>query len=729
VISSSSPLPFHQFVPPLPKNNNKTPSALLEPARCSLLERLGHKDRTKRPWVPGRLREQIVDFLRNKASSDEEFEKSLALQHTVMHKGDHLNAAIYPKENCIEYLSQMQRSGTFGGEPELAAAAQLLDTSIIIFELMSTGDWRLSNHLNSTANQTLYLFRSNIHCDSSAHYDLGIPALPASELDSRYGQLLEAAMNLTHVQPVKITINCPSDLGPVTNVWLFGVPGDGNCLFNSIAMFQTAADVATQQRGTASPWFCTRVLSPLNQESLIKCKINQTEWSHFKEITDLQAIGGKGVYDETSIKGQQRLLETIFDQLPNLNRGGVLLDLGHGMAQTIIYSATSKLVGIGFEQDSLLHQHAKKIGACLQPKKNMALRFLTSSDLKCGDLEGVTVITMYESMAGRADGPNDHVNDVHMATILKILQTVSVQCFTSTKLQKKLLLDYCAKSTDIRSLMPYWIVVKVDGAVHRKGNNPKTYIFLRKSAVHGHLLPSVTPATSEFVRSMVDAAHHRNEGKLHTFVYDSKLVSSDVKSFNYCSEDGVLQIFFGFPFKVLDHLTGLIVCSGDTIDVGNSRIGVVVGFGSKSNDDRQLGLFLMCLPNGQHTIASQELLLRVVGNERMVLLQANFNAAKRFGKQQQQDTVGRRESSTRVQVNAAKETSKKQQEEQRELKSAEQAAKAKRQQDHNDQQREVEREGTQGAATVQPEAVKTQQHYNQRQHAYVLSLEDPRVGR
>jgi hypothetical protein len=49
----------------------------------------------------------------------------------------------------------MRRPSTFGGEPELNAAAQLLGTPIIIFAQTPDKFWSLSNHLNNEAHGML----------------------------------------------------------------------------------------------------------------------------------------------------------------------------------------------------------------------------------------------------------------------------------------------------------------------------------------------------------------------------------------------------------------------------------------------------------------------------------------------------------------------------------------------------------------------------------------------
>ena len=370
-------------------------------------------------------------------------------------------------------------------------------------------------------------------------------------------------------------------------------------------------------------------------------------WNRNRDLREVQASGGIGVFDETSISGMERLLELVYLLLPWLRFvKHIMLDVGHGMGQTLFFSANTLLTCIGIEQDALLHQHAKMTSVLLQIKKKVAVRFGSSNELDTSEFEGVTLVCMYESMAGRVGGPNA----VHMDLVLKILRTKSVLCITTTKLQKRLMEDYCEKNEEIRLLMQSWTGCKVEGTVHRKGNSPVTCLYFRNSAMFDQPLLSLSPPTSELVQSMVNAAQHREEGRINQVDYDPALHGANtVKSFTMSwpavgkvVDNRVVRMVYGFHFEIQDNLTGLKVVAGSTVDVG-THTGVVVGFGSSSpSPEESLGVFLLFLPNGEHICASQETLLRVVGSDVMKLSKDNYDAIKRFGKLQSASDDGLR---------------------------------------------------------------------------------------
>jgi hypothetical protein len=616
-------------------------------AQSSLAERLGHPDESKRPWTSGLLRNQVVQLLMGKVHRDEDFELSLALLFTLGHPDANSN----PKENAQAYISLMGRPGTYGGHPELVLIAEYYGNPLIVFEQMGSGEWRLSNHFNETAHGVpIFLVRTNIASEYAAHYSLAIPAVPTSDLGGDVGQLLEAAMELVHVNPVQIEVPCSSDLGiGNTKLWIFGVHGDGNCLFTSLEMYRAVSEKASQKRAVSQDqpfavWErCLPKPDAVAQETMVA---NQKNWNRGKPITDLVASGGVGVYDETTIGGMQRLLALVFLLLPFLT--GVMLDIGHGLAQTLYYSASGVLTCLGIEQDELLHKYAKNIGVFLGLDTKVALRFGCSSELKARDLAGVTIVTMYESMGGRKDGPNE----VHLATCLEFLRTPSVQCITSTKLQLRLLSEYCLKSPEFKTLILGWIIIKVGGTVSRKGNKPTTYLYVRKSSFYNMCSVQKHPP-SEFVLSLVNAANHRAEGLLHSFTYDLSPteLKEQGKSFQWWGADSSsnipIRIVYAFSWQVVCHMTGLRVVPGATVHMTHGVSGVVIGFGSIVDPNHvpesKPGVFLLCMADGQHVVVEQENLLRVSHDGVKVLTPTDYLNVRKYAQNIKRDK--RRDSS------------------------------------------------------------------------------------
>ena len=180
--SPQSPLPLLN-PRPAPDAQDMTLCQMLNTAKSSLADMLD--DPVKHPWVRGQMRADVVDHLTSQANQDPEFKKHLAMLFTL----DHPDAQKDPAQHCNSYLSLMRHPSTFGGEPELYAAAQLLSSPIIVFTQTPENFWRLSNHLNNEAQGLpLFLFHSNAQSRFSAHYDYALPATPSTELLGGYGK-------------------------------------------------------------------------------------------------------------------------------------------------------------------------------------------------------------------------------------------------------------------------------------------------------------------------------------------------------------------------------------------------------------------------------------------------------------------------------------------------------------------------------------------------------------
>jgi hypothetical protein len=463
-------------------------------------------------------------------------------------------------DNAKSYLVAMSTPYTWGGFPEIQELSEMLARPIIVYDHPVAGQFKLTSHVNSSANALpLFLLRSNVRNEKAIHFQLMIPVVAFKDLFDAvgYGPMLRAALSIVMVHPARITVSDGS--GHSTEFFVFGSQGDGNCLFRAIALFKLA--LCKLPVGDS---FWSRQL-PHIEEDLVKTATNVDRlWRSTAEIRNC-AWSGKSVFDDSTVGGIMRLTRLIFLHCPSVaDEKSVHLDAGHGLGVVqlaLTVGSNSQCTAIGVEQDSELHCFAKECDLfMLQKGGQMGKVAFRCADLADFELDGVHVVHMYEAMAGNVQGDNNK----HMALVERLLQTPSVHIFTSTKLQSSLLKDYRSRSTIIKEELTHsWVVVKIDGGgPRRRGNNPGGCVFMRWSGVlEGINFREFELTTSKSpVAELVQAAYQRSAGALWSLTLNSSKdkISSKTSAEGYGQ---ALNFFFGM-FELDCHLTGLKLVTG-----------------------------------------------------------------------------------------------------------------------------------------------------------------------
>ena len=556
------------------------------------------------------------------------------LENAVSHD-THLRsvlAAIYKDEECTadpncrsenddmvagKYVSKMAKAYVWGGEHELVSISRVLQCPVVVHQHSAYGEVKTLWAYNSTdPNLPLHLLRSNITNPKLAHYDLMIPAVHACDLHelSGYGRALEEAFSQVVVHPIKM-VSVENKEGK--EFWVFGCPGDGNCLFHTAAFWGKLRGIPRIE--SVVVW--ERNLPSLNPEEAQSVAYASAQWKRAKNLSDL-AVGGQGSYDESSLSGVRRLMKLLHVLSPSIK--GVTMDIGHGVAQ-VPYFLSQEGPAIGIEEDAGLHCLAKACGLQMDFTGPVALRCMHTDDLE--SYNGVAVALQYESMAGRVAGENES----HMVNTEKLLQAPTMQAFTTTKLQLTLLTQYIQNSSVIASAIPKWAIIKVDG-VKRKGNAPMTYLYVRKTAIYGGApdvpdVPDVGP--SAVILDMIEAAKHRARGEFWKVVQ-----ISEGKSIGALALDELnLRCCFGM-MTFTCYMTGLSIVTGATVKVHNGPDGVMMGFAKLHNvgcPELSPGQVILRTSEGSYVLVPQQDLVGVDTGLGVEKLQRNdYMLAKQF---------------------------------------------------------------------------------------------------
>ena len=517
--------------------------------------------------VVDQLRAEVVDQLQLRCMSNKDCETILSLEYSLddnLQRAAGQNGATIIEahtDNANSYLLAMSKNFTWGGYPEIQEISDMLARPIIVYDHPVAGQFKLSSHVNSSANAlAVILLRSNVRNEKATHFQLMIPVVAFKDLFDTvgYGPMLRAALSFVVVHPARITVSDGS--GQSTELFVFGSQGDGSCLFRAIALFKLMIGLSTTRADQEGNSFWTRQL-PSIEVGLAKTAADvERLWRSTAEIRNC-AWSGKAVLDDSTVGGIMKLMRLLFLHCPSVaDERSVHLDAGHGLGVVqLAITVGSKRTAIGVEQDLEIHSLAKECDVYMLQKGAQSGKVaFRCSDLADFELDGVHVVHMYESMAGNVQGDND----AHMALVERLLQTPSVHIFTSTKLQSSLLKEYRIRSTIIDEQLTHsWVVVRVDGP-RRRGNNPGSFVYMRWSGVlEGINFGEFELTTSKSpVAELVQAAYQRSVGA----VWSLRLEPSNNKLSSKTSGEGygeTLNFLFG-NFELDCHLTGLKLVTG-----------------------------------------------------------------------------------------------------------------------------------------------------------------------
>ena len=544
-----------------------------------------------------------------------------------------VNAGSDAGSNARAYVEHISTDGTFGGEFELEVIAEILQTPLVVFELVDN-TFRLTNHLNKSVNSFPAIFLLTNKGTPRAHYDL-IAVDSEADDNTNTRLLLEAMFVLVKVHPTRFRI--PIQAGGTVladTVWMFGIAGSGNCMFECADLFRRAKERALSMQ--TSPFLeATRLLPILDAKGKEQLKTLHDLQAPSKFIFDL-VWSGQSVYDETQIAACMRLYNLILQCSGGAD--GASMDIGHGMGNVqLVNSFLSKYASIGIENDPKIHTLAKKCVIVGNTNQAAAHRYQEAADMD--SFEGICFAFMYESIKGRKFGQNNE----HMATIAKLLSSNSLVAFSTTKMGARLARTYMEENEDIKAKLPGFVCISVDN-VSRKGQTPRTCIFVKKAfflgtGVQTPIEPQLDGST---VAELLHASSMRKGGFYHQVAIDKNAALKTRRLQSFVFDDKRVMLYFG-PVEVHCYLTGLKVKYGESLRVstGSGHTGILVGVGNyalRESEVSEMQPALVILKMESHetktfrVFEQVDLMEKAKSHSRSVLTQQDLNDAKAFFK-------------------------------------------------------------------------------------------------
>jgi hypothetical protein len=416
-----------------------------------------------------------------------------------------------------DFLAELSKNGTFAGEPVIETLSARCDRPVFVLKVPDElGELQpLSVHGRHSSGTPIILFLFNAGTEA-AHYGLGILSdLPQFEKE------LSAALRLVHVEPLSLHLRVGSN---VLTIKLFGMQGNGNCLFSCMDLALKSYNPEWQEGGVYYTRYirrsCLAAAAALRDDAFRMVKDLKINNSTIRNCNNLASTSGSDSHAfDTSLPGAALAREALRQQ------NGVSLSLAHtvfcdpGSATLAILAVQAHLnpdaVCIGFEQDPSVHGLGMIIHHTLLEsgrwRGHMATRNMRAQS--AGSYDGITNFSAYDGTCGQVE----NLDPEHVKFISDVMDTPSVVEFTSTKLGSDALITAYAKAspTFCKRLPEFDVFILEDSP--QRSNNLLSWMFIRKLIYRQERTPIHTRRT--LVETLISNAYKAAGNSPHNEMY------------------------------------------------------------------------------------------------------------------------------------------------------------------------------------------------------------------
>ena len=351
-------------------------------------------------------------------------------------------------------------SHAYGGEMELHTLGRWLEAPIVVLRFDPVGvNGRTSLVLHNMvgADQPglpVFLILSN-PCSLAAHYSLAVP----SNVE-QYARELKATEHLVYVHPATAVVQMGQDPWVFS---LFGIPGDGDCLFTSTTLVEMSRDRHLQEGGkNFVPMTRIKLLSSDMKERMkllasFGPNRGQARVMRLLSVTD----DGGHAYDENTVGSVIKKAAIAKDLGVGLDRPwSVIADLGAGAGAALWpqnIAVAKGVLCIGVEENP--EQHAR----LLQVHKHLLVngwegkvstRCISAEDLR--SYEGITHVELYD---GNPTTVQDCLDQGHMKLMGRLMATSTVDVISTTKFHPRNAGLYAEQNKDVEEYISRFEVI------------------------------------------------------------------------------------------------------------------------------------------------------------------------------------------------------------------------------------------------------------------------------
>ena len=409
--------------------------------------------------------------------------------------------------NWVAYCRNMRLPSTYGGQLEIQAVSAMYDCPVVVFAVPDNAG-PLSIHCvcgKDTGGLPVFLllFNPDTH---SAHYCLAIPSDIAAFENER-----QAARHLVHCDPVSLRVDmsgfeCAMDI--------FGIPGDGACLFSTADLAMKARSLDWQEGGQYWTGVLRMAYKPPSailgddHVSMQRLKVVTKLWKSSATLRDFAVSGGHALVESRPIQSLHRNLVRDGQGVGLSEPYAVLLDIGSGtmgilLTQSHLHPNT---VCIGVESSQVIYEtglsvHRLSLGDGSYDG-NMVSRCVTVDSKS--DFSGVTNVDLFDGSPGLATEP-----DLEHAKLLgKLFSTASIDEVCSVKCSKVALIRKYAEIDEVfRKSLSQFKQILLTGRQARNCNfNTMMFVRIPEHRQDRHITGQSTCRQPTCVQSMISAS-------------------------------------------------------------------------------------------------------------------------------------------------------------------------------------------------------------------------------
>jgi hypothetical protein len=435
------------------------------------------------------------------------------------------------------YLERMRDKSSHGDQPEIQAVAAMYDCPIVVLKVpIEPGLLAIDGVCGrDTGGLPIFLlyFNAGEHC---AHYCLGIPSDIAAYENER-----RAARSLVYCTPVSLVVDV-SGLSCTMDV--FGVPGDGACLFSACVLAITARSVEWQTGGeycTDEPVLHHCEPGPSSAVETDRMKTVSNIWRRTSGLRSLCSSSlERGAHAFADSCGAQSIKRNHCRDLNGVSLSKphtVVMDIGSGPLGILLFQShlNPSAICIGMEQSRPLYD----IGVAVHKFALMEGSFDGNIVSCCAtvdadtDFDGTTNVDLFD---GAPVNSNSAFDPEHVKILAKLMSTRTIDEFCSVKCSSAVAVAMYAECSEMfKKYLPQFQLIGLKGCRQSSKCNYSSMMFVRRKEFRKLrvVLPvELAGQESGFVQSMIRFSQklmesERNAGPRPLFLF--KMEGSTVK--------------------------------------------------------------------------------------------------------------------------------------------------------------------------------------------------------
>ena len=304
----------------------------------------------KRISLTAAMRARCVTLLGQSAASDSEFCEFLGLIHMANLRVNKDSAEASDEVGTAKaYIQHMAKDTVWGDHVELNELARNYFMMPMMIYEHGGNQFKLTTHIgkNISSPLAIILLRTG-----GNHYSLLIPSGRKA-----YENINACALRTVEFQPLPLML----PYGPGLMAYdCYNVPGDGNCMFAALALWDHARLYwSEQEQGSLR---ITRQPMPGQSTPISKVAIDGVKSTAANAARKIASTSMTGLFDESTPGTATKIANVWFQVDGRVGSNDCILDAGAGILSFSVYIADLlRCIVVGVEQEPVLQETGEKI--------------------------------------------------------------------------------------------------------------------------------------------------------------------------------------------------------------------------------------------------------------------------------------------------------------------------------------------------------------------------------